>query len=111
MANQEDTAKREDKKDKKQITMYVKADILKEADEAARETYDRNNARTSWIIDAIKEKLERREEAIEGEGKRNSEETAKLRAIVSAYESMNDEGKAWLIAAAKAARNFEDFTH
>lgn len=91
----------------KQITLFVPIDMLDEADAAAKETYNRNNARTTWILDAIREKLERDAELTEGV----SDEAGanRVKEIVSAYAAMNETGKEWLHLTACVARGADDF--
>ena len=98
----------EDKqKTTKQITMFVPNDVLDKVDAAARETYNKNNARTTWIIEAMKEKLDRDAELTEGVSDEAS--ASRVKEIVSAYASMNETGKEWLHLTACVARGADDF--
>lgn len=90
----------------KQITMYVPADVLEEVDEAAYQIRQRRNDRTTWILSAIDEKLER-EEALVG-GASDAEDVARLKEIVSAYNIVDEAGRAWLHRAAIMARECAD---
>ena len=91
----------------KQITMYVPADLLEKADEAAYQMRQRRNDRTAWIIQAMEEKLERDAELTEGVSEAGN--AARVREIVSAYNAMNETGKEWLHLTAVIARGADDF--
>ncbi len=91
----------------KQITMYVPADVLEQVDEAAYQIRQRRNDRTTWIISAINEKLER--DAALTEGVSEHADVVRVKEIVSAYEAMNETGKEWLHLTACVARGADDF--
>lgn len=91
----------------KQITMYVPADVLEKVDEAAYQMRQRRNDRTTWIINAINEKLER--DAALTDGISDTAEAARVRELVSAYDSLNETGKEWLHLTAVIARGADDF--
>ena len=91
----------------KQITMYVPTDVLGQVDEAARETYNKNNARTAWIVEAMKEKLDR--DAKLTEGVSDGADAGRVKEIVSAYANMNETGREWLHLTAVIARGADDF--
>ena len=91
----------------KQITMYVPADTLEKVDAAAYQIRQRRNDRTTWVLSAIDEKLERDAELTGGVGE--SADVARAREIVSAFEAMNEAGKEWLHLAALAARGADGF--
>ena len=90
----------------KQITMYVPEDVLAKVDEAARETYNKNNGRTAWIISAMTEKLAR-DAAIIADA--DPADQARVKEIVSSYEAVNETGKEWLHITAVIARGADDF--
>ena len=91
----------------KQVTLFVNAELLEAADKAAKETYNRNNARTAWISEAIREKLEN--DARAAEGVSDPAEKSRVREIVNAYAAMNETGKEWLHLTACIARGADDF--
>ena len=86
-----------DTKKVKQITMYVPVEVLDKVDEAAYQMRQRRNDRTTWIINAINEKLA------------TVPDDARITEIVTAYESMNDTGKDWLHKAAGIASAHDEF--
>ena len=90
----------------KQITMYVPADVLEKVDEAAYEMRQRRNDRTTWILQAIDEKMARDAATTEG---MESADAARVREIVTAYHSMNETGREWLHLTAIVARGADDF--
>lgn len=91
----------------KQITMYVPSDTLEKVDEAAYQIRQRRNDRTTWILSAIDEKLER-SGALE-KGVSEAADVARVREIVSSYEAMNETGREWLHLTAVIARGADDF--
>lgn len=91
----------------KQITMYVPADVLEKVDEAAYQIRQRRNDRTTWILNAINEKLER-DAALTG-GISDEAEASRVRELVNAYEAVNETGKEWLHLAGIVARGCDDF--
>ena len=91
----------------RQITMYVPSDLLESVDESAYQIRQRRNDRTSWIINAMREKLAR-EEAM-AEGVTCTTDETRLREIASCYESMNEQGREWLHLTALIARGADDF--
>ena len=91
----------------KQITMYVPDDLLEKADEAAYQMRQRRNDRTSWIIKAMEEKLER-DAALMAEIS-EAGDAARVKEIVSAYNAINETGKEWLHITAVIARGADDF--
>ena len=91
----------------KQITMYVPADVLAKVDEAAYQIRQRRNDRTTWILNAISEKLER--DAALTEGISEAADAARIKEIVSCYEAVNETGKEWLHITAVIARGADDF--
>ena len=84
-------------KDCKQITMFIPAETLEKVDEAAYQMRQRRNDRTTWIIQAINEKLG------------TVPDDARLVELVANYESLNECGKAWLSDAGTLAKCHEDF--
>ena len=90
----------------KQITMYVPADTLEQVDEAAYRIRQRRNDRTTWVLNAIDEKLERDAALTEGA---ETADAARLREIADGYGMMNEAGREWLRQAAAMARNAEAF--
>jgi len=90
----------------KQITMYVPADVLEQVDEAAYKIRQRRNDRTTWILNAIEEKLAR--DAAITEGMEHAD-AARVSEIVNAYEAVNETGKEWLHLTAVIARGADDF--
>ncbi len=91
----------------KQITLFVPIDTLGKVDAAARETYGKNNARTTWIIEAIREKLDRDAQLTEGVS--DGANANRVKEIVNAYAAMNEAGKEWLHLTAVIARGADDF--
>ena len=90
----------------KQITMYVPADVLAKVDEAAYQIRPRRNDRTTWILNAIDEKLAR-DAAIIADA--DPADQARVKEIVSSYEAVNETGKEWLHITAVIARGADDF--
>ena len=90
----------------KQITMYVPADVLAKVDEAAYQIRQRRNDRTTWILNAIDEKLAR-DAAIIADA--DPADQARVKEIVSSYEAVNETGKEWLHITAVIARGADDF--
>lgn len=81
----------------KQITLFVPADTLEKVDEAAYQMRQRRNDRTAWILKAIDEKLG------------TEPDDARLVELLACYDSLNDDGRAWLADAARAAKCYTDF--
>lgn len=91
----------------RQITMYVPADVLERADEAAYQMRQRRNDRTTWILNAMTEKLERDAALVDGIS--DTADAARVKEIVRAYEAINETGKEWLHLSAIVARGCDDF--
>lgn len=96
----------EDKK-KRQVTLFVDADLLEEVDARAYAIRKRKTDRTTWIIRALEEKLERDTALAESTGEPADE--GRIREIVNTYAGMPERGKEWLYDAARAAGAWEGF--
>ena len=81
----------------RQITLFVPADTLTKVDEAAYQIRQRRNDRTTWILQAIDEKLGA------------LPDDARLTGLVNCYESLNEDGKAWLSSACAMAKDHPGF--
>ena len=90
-----------------QITMYVPTDVLGKVDEAAYQMRQRRNDRTTWVLNAINEKLAR--DAAITEGVSDTVDAKRIKEIVNSYEAINETGKTWLHLTAVIARGADDF--